>query len=128
MLVLLEPGTPAGAANIQDARDLLLGREGRRAAKIAARLGPEIGSSGSSSQSDANLASKAGGRRFGAHVVAPCPHDGPCPLARPGSKAWCHFGTRFQRPGFMQAAKAPRGAHAHPADHQDERYAYLVLR
>lgn len=127
MLVLLEPGTPAGAANIQDARALLLGREGRRAAKLVARLATDS-SNDDSRSSDANLASKAGGRRYGAHVVAPCPHDGACPLARPGSKAWCHFGTRFQRPGFMQAAKAPRGTHSHPADHQDERYAYLVLR
>jgi hypothetical protein len=23
-------------------------------------------------------------------------------LSGPGAQAWCHFGTRFQRPGFMQ--------------------------
>jgi ribosomal protein RSM22 (predicted rRNA methylase) len=46
--------------------------------------------------------SKLGSKWFGAHVVAPCPHDGRCPLSGPGAKAWCHFGTRFQRPGFMQ--------------------------
>jgi hypothetical protein len=46
--------------------------------------------------------SKLGSKWFGAHVVAPCPHDGRCPLSGPGAQAWCHFGTRFQRPGFMQ--------------------------
>eukprot|EP00775_Hariotina_reticulata_P001372 gene1372-1714_t len=32
------------------------------------------------------------------------------------------------RPAFMQAAKAGRGCRANPADHQDERYSYVVLR
>jgi ribosomal protein RSM22 (predicted rRNA methylase) len=61
-------------------------------------------------------------------VVAPCPHDGMCPLAAASSKAWCHFGTRFQRPGFMQEAKAPAGHRVNPSDFQDERYSYVVLR
>jgi ribosomal protein RSM22 (predicted rRNA methylase) len=29
-----------------------------------------------------------------AHVVAPCPHDGGCPLE--GRPSWCHFVQRFQ--------------------------------
>jgi ribosomal protein RSM22 (predicted rRNA methylase) len=39
-------------------------------------------------------------KRAGAHVVAPCPHDGTCPMS--GTKSWCHFGQRFHRPRFMQ--------------------------
>lgn len=131
MLVLIEPGTPAGFANIQEARSSVLDYEGRRVQKLQKRLTDldRDGSSSSiSSSGDAALQAKANSKWFGAHVVAPCPHDAPCPLAVPGSKSWCHFGTRFQRPGFMQQAKAPAGARMNAADHQDERYSYVVLR
>jgi ribosomal protein RSM22 (predicted rRNA methylase) len=140
MLVLIEPGTPAGFANIIEARSSILDYEGRRAAKLHKRIDtashpapsaddqPVSSSSSSSSSRDDAMALKANSKWFGAHVVAPCPHDAPCPLAQPGSKAWCHFGTRFQRPGFMQQAKALPGARMNPADHQDERYSYVVLR
>lgn len=141
MLVLIEPGTPAGFANIIEARSSVLDYEGRRATKLQKRINiashpatsvetlddQPITDSSSSSRDDA-MALKASSKWFGAHVVAPCPHDAPCPLAQPGSRAWCHFGTRFQRPGFMQQAKALPGARMNPADHQDERYSYVVLR
>jgi ribosomal protein RSM22 (predicted rRNA methylase) len=145
MLILIEPGTPAGFANIIEARSSILDYEGRRAAKLQKRIStassdpatptetlddkPLTDSSiDSSSSRDDAMTLKASSKWFGAHVVAPCPHDAPCPLAQPGSKAWCHFGTRFQRPGFMQQAKALPGARMNPADHQDERYSYVVLR
>ena len=35
-----------------------------------------------------------GGGAGAAHVVAPCPHDGACPLE--GRPSWCHFVQRFQ--------------------------------
>ncbi|KAF8056824.1 METTL17 [Scenedesmus sp. PABB004] len=129
-LVLIEPGTPAGADTIQDARRLVLEHEQRRAAKLARRAAEAAASAeGGGAPADPNLARKLDSKWFGgAHVAAPCPHDGPCPLSAPGARAWCHFGTRFQRPRFMQAAKAGRGEHVHHADHQDERYAYVVLR
>src|SRR5204862_2615469 len=40
----------------------------------------------------------------GAHVAAPCPHDGKCPLAAPD---WCHFSQRLQR---SRAHKQVKGA------------------
>jgi hypothetical protein len=34
----------------------------------------------------------------GAHVVAPCAHDGPCPMdSAPAAAGWCHFRQRFER-------------------------------
>ena len=40
----------------------------------------------------------------GAHVAAPCPHDGKCPLAAPD---WCHFTQRLPR---SRAHKQIKGA------------------
>lgn len=91
--------------------------------------GPSAGAAAAAAASsaavvDANLAAKL--RRYGAHVAAPCPHDGPCPLA--GSRAWCHFGQRFRRPKWLQDAKAPPGRRTSAFSHQDERFSYVVLR
>lgn len=54
----------------------------------------------------------------GAHVAAPCPHDGPCPLAAPD---WCHFVQRLQR---SRAHKQIKGA---DAPFEDEKFAYVAL-
>ena len=54
----------------------------------------------------------------GAHVVAPCPHDGPCPLAAPD---WCHFTQRLQR---SRAHKQVKGAEV---PFEDEKFAYVAL-
>ena len=39
----------------------------------------------------------------GAYVVAPCPHDGQCPME--GTKSWCHFAQRFQRSDLQRRHK-----------------------
>lgn len=54
----------------------------------------------------------------GAHVIAPCPHDGDCPLVAPD---WCHFSQRLQR---SRAHKQVKGA---DAPFEDERFAYVAL-
>ena len=54
----------------------------------------------------------------GAHVSAPCPHDGQCPLERPD---WCHFSQRLQR---SRAHKQVKGAEL---PFEDERFSYLAL-
>jgi ribosomal protein RSM22 (predicted rRNA methylase) len=54
----------------------------------------------------------------GAHVVAPCPHDGPCPLQRPD---WCHFTQRLPR---LQAHKQIKGAEL---PFEDEKFSYVAL-
>ncbi|MBR0870589.1 SAM-dependent methyltransferase [Bradyrhizobium tropiciagri] len=54
----------------------------------------------------------------GAHVAAPCPHDGACPLVAPD---WCHFSQRLQR---SRAHKQVKGAEL---PFEDERFAYVAL-
>jgi ribosomal protein RSM22 (predicted rRNA methylase) len=39
--------------------------------------------------------------QLGAHTIAPCAHDNPCPL----QNDWCHFPQRLNRPTFQRRAK-----------------------
>jgi ribosomal protein RSM22 (predicted rRNA methylase) len=55
---------------------------------------------------------------LGAHVAAPCPHDGECPLVAPD---WCHFTQRLPR---SRAHKALKGAEL---PFEDEKFAYVAL-
>jgi len=54
----------------------------------------------------------------GAHVAAPCPHDGPCPLDAPD---WCHFTQRLPRSQAHRQLKSAELAY------EDERFAYVAL-
>lgn len=55
----------------------------------------------------------------GAQIVAPCPHERPCPLAAPD---WCHFPVRLPRSRehrLLKDADVP---------YEDEKFAFLVAR
>jgi len=54
----------------------------------------------------------------GAHVAAPCPHDGKCPLTTPD---WCHFTQRLPR---SRAHRQIKGAEL---PFEDEKFAYVAL-
>jgi len=54
----------------------------------------------------------------GAHVAAPCPHDGTCPLTAPD---WCHFTQRLPR---SRAHKQIKGAEL---PFEDEKFSYVAL-
>jgi ribosomal protein RSM22 (predicted rRNA methylase) len=54
----------------------------------------------------------------GAHVIAPCPHEKPCPLVAPD---WCHFAQRLPRSRdhmLMKDADVP---------FEDEKFSYVAL-
>jgi ribosomal protein RSM22 (predicted rRNA methylase) len=54
----------------------------------------------------------------GAHVAAPCPHDGKCPLQAPD---WCHFTQRLPR---LRAHMQLKGAEL---PFEDEKFSYVAL-
>lgn len=62
----------------------------------------------------------------GCHIVAPCPHDGTCPMA--GKKMWCHFNQRFLRTRAQKVTKIRPDKKHGPRDFQDERFSYIVFR
>jgi ribosomal protein RSM22 (predicted rRNA methylase) len=53
----------------------------------------------------------------GAHVLAPCPHQQPCPLAAPD---WCHFARRVARSRLHRLAKEAE------VPWEDEKFIYLA--
>jgi ribosomal protein RSM22 (predicted rRNA methylase) len=55
---------------------------------------------------------------LGAHVAAPCPHDGKCPLEPPD---WCHFSQRLQRSRAHMQVKSVE------VPFEDERFSYVAL-
>ncbi|KAL6579262.1 hypothetical protein OROMI_009478 [Orobanche minor] len=90
ILVLVEPGTPQGSNIISQMRSHILWMEQRRSRKL---------------QSAANKASKdLMTLKTGSFIVAPCPHDGPCPLQN--TDKYCHFVQRLERTSSQRSYKA----------------------
>ena len=54
----------------------------------------------------------------GAHVAAPCPHDGECPLLNPD---WCHFAQRLPRSRVHKHLKSAE------LPYEDEKFSYVAL-
>eukprot|EP00210_Caulerpa_lentillifera_P002881 g2751.t1 len=117
LLVLIERGTPFGASTIQEARTLVLDYETKKRRK------QELSLLNSGCGVD-ELSKKVAG--VGVHVVAPCPHDGVCPME--GTKSWCHFAQRFQTTRAQRVTKLNPESKFGPRDYEDEKYSYIVLK
>ncbi|KAI0081133.1 Rsm22-domain-containing protein [Panus rudis PR-1116 ss-1] len=100
-IILIDHNSIAGFEAIADAREYLL-RKGRK----------ELDDP---SLSETTLK--------GSHVLAPCPHDGACPLYQAGvGKLTCGFSQRLQRPSFVRKTKHSG------TGHEDTGYSYVVIR
>ncbi|XP_057969072.1 uncharacterized protein LOC131158312 isoform X2 [Malania oleifera] len=109
VLVLVEPGTPQGSRIISQMRSHILWMEKRKCRKVK---------SASNQASKDLVVSKSG-----AFVVAPCPHDGPCPLANTGK--YCHFVQRLERTSSQRTYKS-RGQPLR--GFEDEKFCFVAFR
>ncbi|CAM8902517.1 unnamed protein product [Rhodiola kirilowii] len=110
VLVLVEPGTPQGSKIISQMRSHILWMEKRKSRKSEASL--------NEASRDVVL------HKSGAFIVAPCPHDGPCPLEKSGK--YCHFVQRLQRTSSQRAYKRSKGQPLR--GFEDEKFSYVVFR
>ena len=54
---------------------------------------------------------------LGAHTIAPCAHDQPCPL----QNDWCHFPQRLKRPEFQRRAREAS------SEWEESKFAYAAM-
>jgi len=54
---------------------------------------------------------------YGAHILAPCPHENACPL---GDDDWCHFSVRLERTPLHNYIKEAT------LSYEDEKFSYLI--
>ncbi|KAG9313997.1 mitochondrial small ribosomal subunit Rsm22-domain-containing protein [Chiua virens] len=100
-IILIDHNSPAGFQHIAEARRLLLDL-------------------GLKENEDPEMMHQS---FRGSHVVAPCPHDRPCPLHHFGPLSLvCGFSQRLQRPTFVRRTKHVKKGH------EDIGYSYVVIR
>ncbi|RWR89383.1 methyltransferase-like protein 17, mitochondrial isoform X1 [Cinnamomum micranthum f. kanehirae] len=117
VLVLVEPGTPHGSSIICQMRSHILWMAKRKCRKSDDALSK--GSREMQISGDNAEASKSG-----AFVVAPCPHDGTCPLENSGK--YCHFVQRLERTSSQRAYKRSKGEPLR--GFEDEKFCFVALR
>uniref|UniRef100_A0A2N9HRZ9 Methyltransferase n=1 Tax=Fagus sylvatica TaxID=28930 RepID=A0A2N9HRZ9_FAGSY len=106
VLVLVEPGTPHGFNVISQMRSHILWMEKRLQSIQPSK--------------DLVVAQK-----HGAFIVAPCPHDGQCPLAR--TSKYCHFVQRLERTSSQRAYKRSKGDPP-LRGFEDEKFCFVAFR
>jgi len=80
LLLIIEPGTPAGFERIRQVRQKLIAE--------------------------------------GGHIIAPCPHEGDCPMT---AGDWCHISERLERSSVHRQAKSA------VLGFEDEKYSYVAV-
>lgn len=110
VLVLIEPGTPHGFGIISQMRSHILWMEKRKCGKAEGKI----------NETCKDLVPYKGG----AFVIAPCSHDGSCPLVKSGK--YCHFVQRLQRTTSQRAYKRSKGETLR--GFEDEKFSFVAFR
>ncbi|KAM2075481.1 hypothetical protein ACFX1T_038367 [Malus domestica] len=111
VLVLIEPGTPQGSSIISQMRSHILWMEKRKCRK----------SKDGSEETSKDLVTQ----KSGAFIVAPCSHDGQCPLEKAGK--YCHFVQRLERTSVQRAFKRSKGGQP-LRGFEDEKFSFVAFR
>ncbi|KAK4706062.1 hypothetical protein P7C70_g117, partial [Phenoliferia sp. Uapishka_3] len=102
VIAIIERGTPGGSRMVIEAREQLL-MYGKR------------------NLSQEELPEGVVEAPRGSFVVAPCPHDGACPLHH-STRSYCHFSQRVRSPPFLRHTKhSTRGE-------DDAKFSYVVIQ
>lgn len=118
VLVLVEPGTPQGFKIISQMRSHILWMSKRKCRK------KNDGSVNASCGID-NIVEDKEIAKHDAFVVAPCPHDGRCPLEN--TAKYCHFTQRLQRTSVQRAYKHSKSG-VSLRGFEDEKFCFVALR
>ncbi|KAJ4711836.1 methyltransferase-like protein 17, mitochondrial [Melia azedarach] len=108
-------GTPQGSSIISQMRSHILWMEKRKSRKSENHKSKDAKKE--TSKDLVNL-------RSGVHIVAPCPHDGRCPLENSGK--YCHFAQRLQRTTTQRAYKHSKGESLR--GFEDEKFSFVAFR
>ncbi|GAA5854588.1 hypothetical protein JCM8547_004899 [Rhodosporidiobolus lusitaniae] len=125
VMIVIDRGTPAGSRMVIEAREQLL-MYGRREVARAGGFGELVEVDQDLLDAGFEVVGEAVEEgevepSLGSFVVAPCPHDGACPLHH-ATKAYCHFSQRVQNPPFLRNTK-------HTTRGQDDaKFSYVVVR
>eukprot|EP00850_Spirogloea_muscicola_P003336 SM000013S26505 [mRNA] locus=s13:770355:775052:- [translate_table: standard] len=115
--IIIESGNPFGSTVVREAREHVLRLERKATWQAPAQqLHGRDNTDGQHGPQDV--------RQEGAHIVAPCAHDGSCPMDRMAS--WCYFRQRLLRTPAQKMAK--RGLESSPQAHEDENFSFVVIR
>lgn len=117
ILVLIEPGTPGGSSTIRQIRSHILWMEKRKCRKSET-------TSKESSEAQESTMNSSSSSDTGAFVVAPCAHDGVCPMDKTGT--FCHFVQRLERTYSQRTYKRSKGKPLR--GYEDEKFSFVVLR
>ena len=115
VLILIEKGLPRGFEAIAGARALLLKKH--ISSPDSTHFQTPVRSD------DEQFVEKEEGM-----IIAPCTNHAQCPMYKTeglssGRKDFCHFGQRFERPGFLQRILGAKGR-----NHEDVKFSYLAVR
>ncbi|KAM0939277.1 putative ribosomal protein Rsm22 [Dioscorea sansibarensis] len=117
VLVLLEPGTPHGSKIIRQMRSYILWMAKRKSRK--SKISQSEFPCGAKS-----ISSEVAKLENDAFVVAPCPHDGRCPLEN--ASKYCHFVQRLERTSSQRAYKRSKGEPLR--GFEDEKFCFVALK
>jgi len=125
LLVLIEPGTPEGSSLVREMRTHILQME-KKKLRRSAQSQEQAPVPGTPDNEASN--STGGGLSLhtecGVFVVAPCAHDGVCPMDKTGQ--WCHFSQRLERNSAQRITK--RHGTLPLRAYEDEKFSFVVLR